>query len=59
VEWYRDTVLDVEVVKERYVKSLNESNLSQKEKQKCEQKMFRIAEKGQLMKHFIIGTANG
>lgn len=55
VEWYRETVLDVEVVKERYTKAIAKGDLPHKEKQKYEQKMLRIAEKGHSMKFFIIG----
>ncbi|KAL3116765.1 hypothetical protein niasHT_004266 [Heterodera trifolii] len=54
VEWYRETVLDVEIVKERYQKAMAQGNaISQKERQKYEQKLTRILEKGASMKTFI------
>uniref|UniRef100_A0A183CFS0 Nipped-B protein n=1 Tax=Globodera pallida TaxID=36090 RepID=A0A183CFS0_GLOPA len=54
VEWYRETVLDVEIVKERYQKAMAQGNaISQKERQKFEQKLTRILEKGASMKTFI------
>jgi hypothetical protein len=55
VEWYRETVLDVEVVKERVTKAIAKGEQSTKERQKNEQRMLRIAEKGQSMKLFILG----
>lgn len=57
VEWYRETVLDVEVVKERYQKMTVQQpqEVTQKERHKYEQKLGRILEKGASMKTFITG----
>lgn len=54
VEWYRETVLDVEVMKERY-KEATKKHLSQKDIDKYDKKLERIKEKGNNMKEFILG----
>jgi len=58
VEWYRETVLDVEVCKERHAKASGKGDVSRKESQKNDQKIQRISEKGQSMKLFIMGLTD-
>lgn len=53
-EWYRGTVLDVDLFKAKYEELAKQKTLSQREAVKQEKKLEKIIEKGANMKEFIV-----